>query len=54
MLLQNASNVMESTLDNDADIAIMTEMWLYPRGDEVDIAGHPVNYSFPSFLRVGS
>ena len=48
---QKASNVNELILD----VVMMTEMWMYRKGDEAYIAElTPVDYSFPSFLRVGS
>ena len=52
---QKATDIHELIIDNDADVLMLTETWLYPQGDEAYIAAMtPASYDFHSFSRSGS
>ena len=52
---QKATDIHELIIDNDADVLLLTETWLYPQDDEAYIAAMtPAGYDFHSFPRSGS
>ena len=52
---QKATDIHELIIDNDADVLMLTETWLYPQGDEAYIAAMtPSGYDCHSFPRLGS
>ena len=51
---QKATDIHELIIDNDADVLMLTETWLYPQGDEAYIAAMtPAGCDFHSFPHPG-
>ena len=52
---QKATDIHEVIIDDDVDVLMLTETWLYPQGDEAYIAAMtPAGCDFHLFPRSGS